>query len=247
MNVLIIGYGVVGQNIRKIFPDAYIHDPEKGRTAMRLDYDVAFIAVPTDMKPDGSCDTSIVERVVREWAGSVKIFCIRSTVPPGTTDRLNDIAPCVFQPEYYGGTQHANGYEYDYTILGGETFYSEIVAELYRSVYTADHKIFLTTAKTAELVKYMENSWLATKVVFCNEFYRIAKKMDINYDTLREMWLLDPRINRSHSYVYMKKPYYDSHCLNKDVPAIIAAAENEGAEPKLLRAVIQRNGEFKRG
>jgi len=66
----------------------------------------------------------------------------------------------------------------------------------------------------------MENSWLATKVTFCCEFMRAAEKAGVNYEELRELFLADPRVNPAHTFVYRDHPYYDSHCLNKDVPQI---------------------------
>ena len=63
----------------------------------------------------------------------------------------------------------------------------------------------------------MENSFLATKVSFCNQFYELCKKHNISYEELRELFILDPRVNPSHTFVYEDSPYWDSHCLNKDV------------------------------
>ena len=241
MNV-IIGYGVVGQNVAKIFRDADLHDPAKNLRAKGT-YEVGFVCVPTDSKDDGAADTSIVEAVVKEWRSRCKVLCIRSTVPPGTTFGLD--GPCVFSPEYYGGTQHANAVDYDFVVLGGPRHLANIVAEQYKEVYPASLRIYYTDSTTAELVKYMENSWLATKVTFCNEFYRIAQAFNLDYDEVRELWLNDPRVNRSHTFVYRNHPYYDSHCLNKDVPAIINASVDKGFTPEFLYAMMMRNNEFK--
>ena len=82
----------------------------------------------------------------------------------------------------------------------------------------------------------MENSWLATKVSFCCQFFDIAEKEGVNYEELRELFILDPRVNPSHTFVYRDHPYWESHCLDKDVPAI---AITEDAE--LLKAVIEFN------
>ena len=244
--VLIIGHGVVGRNMAKIFPDADIHDPAQGRTATGM-HDVAFVCVPTDMLPDGRCDTSIVEEVVREHLGHVDVFCIKSTVPPGTTDRIAEemSAHCVFSPEYYGGTPSANGVDYDFVILGGAPRSRAAVAEVYKERMTGAFHIMQTDAKTAELCKYMENSFLALKVTFCNEFYRLSRALGVDYNELREAWLLDPRIGRSHTFVYEDHPFYDSHCLNKDVPAIIEVAREAGAFPYLLDMVRSLNGQWR--
>jgi len=245
--ILIIGYGIVGQNIHKIFTDADIYDPDKCEGVLKnITYDFAFICVPTPKKENGECDYSIVEEVIKKH--KVKIFIIKSTIPPGTTELLGSkfLKKCVFSPEYYGETVHANDNNYEFVILGGNKINTRKVAELYKNYYTGRLKIFQTDTKTAELCKYMENAFLATKVIFCNEFYRIAERYGIDYNELRELWLADPRINRSHSFVYEKHPYYESKCLDKDLPAILEASKQKNYEPKLLKYVIEINKKFKK-
>ena len=89
---------------------------------------------------------------------------------------------------------------------------------------------------TASLVKYMENAYLATKVSFCNQFFDIAEQVGVDYEELRELFILDPRVNPSHTFVYRDHPYWDSHCLNKDVPAIAEIYEAE-----FLKSVVDWN------
>ena len=235
MSIVIIGYGVVGQNMHKVFPEAVLHDPVKGFTATGK-YDIGFVCVPTEMLPNGQADLSIIRAVAAEWKTECRVVCIKSTVPPGTTAELG--YNLIFSPEYFGATQHAGTVDYDYVILGGRKPCCDIVAEVYKEKYSAQLKIVYTTSRNAELTKYMDNCWLATKVTFCNEFYRIAKSYGSNYNELRELWLMDPRINRSHTFVYEDHPYYDSHCLNKDVPAIVHASPHR---PSLLSAVLRTN------
>lgn len=71
----------------------------------------------------------------------------------------------------------------------------------------------------------MLNCFLALKVTFCCEFADIAKKFNINYQELRELFIADERISPSHTFVYKDKPFYDSHCFNKDVPALVYFAK----------------------
>ena len=87
----------------------------------------------------------------------------------------------------------------------------------------------------------MENSYLATKVSFCQQFYVIAEKIGVDYEELRELFVLDPRVEKSHTFVYRDKPYWSSHCLDKDVPAIA-----EFADARLLKGVIAFNEEMKK-
>jgi UDP-glucose 6-dehydrogenase len=77
------------------------------------------------------------------------------------------------------------------------------------------------------MIKYMENCYLATKVVFCNSFAAACKKAGVEYDDVREGWLMDERVEPSHTIVYEDHPYYDSHCLNKDIPAFYNQFEDE--------------------
>lgn len=243
MEALIIGYGVVGKNMHRLFPNADIHDPYKNIYATEgKKYDVGFVCVPTDSLEDGSADTSIVKDAVSENADRCTVLCIKSTVPPGTTDSLlEDDYAVVFSPEYFGGTKHANAVDYDFVILGGSKFDTDVVAKLYEENFSASLRILQTDPTTAELTKYMENSWLATKVSFCNEFARIAESFYVDYRELRELWLQDPRVNRSHTFVYEDHPYYDSHCLTKDIPAIVRASIESGYTPDLLMMIEHYN------
>lgn len=253
MKILIIGYGIIGKWVHLIFNDADIWDIEfkdekEFAKIKETHYDVAFICVPTEPCEDGSCDTSIVEKVITDYMDHVDTFCIRSTIEPGTTERIAKTIyqNVVFSPEYAGGTQHANAYSYEFAILGGKKDQTQKVANAYKAYKDGRFKICEVDSYTAELVKYAENSWIANKVTFCNEFARICKIFDVDYNLFREMLLLDPRINPSHTFVYEDAPYYDSHCLNKDVPAIIHSSKKAGYDPEFLNAMEKYNQKYKK-
>jgi len=244
-SVLIIGYGVVGSNLAKelspLNPETYDKYKEiDTRTADK--YKVAFICVDTPATGDSDCDTTEVKNAIME--NEALIYVVKSTVLPGTTERLmrETGKHIIFSPEYYGGTQHCNNYNFDFTILGGEKDACIKVVQVLQKVYDARHQFRITDSKTAELAKYMENSYLAMKVSFCNQFYEIAKKAGVCYEELRELFVLDPRVEPSHTFVYRDHPWWSSHCLNKDVPAIANAYD-----AKLLQDVIDYNTECKTG
>ena len=109
----------------------------------------------------------------------------------------------------------------------------------------ADTKFCQTDLKTAELVKYAENAWLGTKVTFCNEFYEIAKTLGVDYNELRELWLADERINRSHTLVYPDKRGFSGKCLPKDIHAIVKKLEEIGYEPKFIKKTLEENERLK--
>jgi UDPglucose 6-dehydrogenase len=207
------------------------------------------VAVPTPGRPDGSADVSIVEEVVG-WIECEHIV-LRSTVPVGTTDRLRGQTgkAIVFQPEY--GPAETPDHPFNdlrkvrWVILGGERRDTVPVADLYKTTFNSDLVIYQTDARTAELVKYMENSFLALKVTFCNEFYDLAELYGVDYNELRELWLLDPRIGRSHTFVFPSDRGFGGRCLPKDVEGLISAARSARYEPKLLEAVLSTNREIR--
>lgn len=242
-DILIVGYGVVGKNMHKIYTNADIYDKhqEKHNTKSQKQYDCAFICVPTPANEDGSCNVDHVDQAIKET--NADIIVIKSTVPPKTTERMKEKhgKRIVFSPEYFGETQHAN-VGYDFIILGGDNKDTYKASQIAQHYHTAHLNLMQFDSVTAELIKYMENAYLATKVVFCNEFYRIAKELNVNYNELRQGFIADPRVNPSHTFVYEDSPYYDSKCLNKDIPAILHFTEYE---PEFIKSIIDTNETFK--
>ena len=251
---LIIGCGTVGTNlcteISALNPDTYDKYKKIDSRPYKLSpvedtmyatktfsrYDVAFICVDTPLVDDNMLDTTEVINALQE--NDAEIYVIKSTCPVGTTTSLSKKLHkrIVYSPEYYGGTQHCNKFEFNFTILGGETSDCIEVQQLLQECYDARHTFHIVDSDTAELVKLMENSWIATKVSFCTQFYNIAQDYNIKYEQLRELFILDPRVNPSHTFVYRDHPYWDSHCLNKDMPYTSSLA---GAE--LLKSICKFN------
>jgi UDPglucose 6-dehydrogenase len=201
------------------------------------------------MNPDGSCDISIVEETV-EWL-ETPVIIIRSTIVPGTVDYLTSKynKRIIFQPEYLGETSlhpYLDLRKRDFIILGGEKKACDVVAMYMQHLMHADTHFYLTDAKTAELCKYMENSFLGMKVTFCNEFYEMAKALGIDYNELRELWLADKRIGRSHTIVYPDNRGFGGKCLPKDINAIVKKLEEVGYEPKFIKAILENNERIKK-
>ena len=255
MAIGIIGYGVVGKALATLFgydagtTDIRIYDKflEGMNTAQCKDAiqtcDLVFIAVPTPQAPDGSCDVTAVEEVV-SWV--TPPMCMKSTVPPGTVDRLVEATGkrICFSPEYVGESRwHPwKGIEsHGFVIVGGERSLCDLVVRTYQQFLGPLVRYYMTDAKTAELCKYMENTFLATKVAFVNQFYDLALAYGVNFDELRELWLADERVGRSHTIVTEERGYR-GRCLPKDMSAIIHAAMQVGGAP-LLEAVARYNEE----
>lgn len=255
MKLGIVGYGVVGRALAKVFryesgnSDLVIYDKfVKGmnnlrRKAALQQCDLVFIAVPTPEGPDGKCDLTAIDEVV-SWVGPV--MCIKSTVPPGTVDRLaaQHGKTICFSPEYVGETtwHTLKGIEsHGFIMVGGERSACNMVIQAYQQFLGPLPHYYITDAKTAELCKYMENAFLATKVAFVNQFYDIAQGLGVNFNELRELWLADDRIGRSHTIVTAERGYR-GRCLPKDMASIIHFARQAGGAP-LLEAVDRFNDE----
>ncbi|GGA00674.1 hypothetical protein GCM10008018_53740 [Paenibacillus marchantiophytorum] len=246
----IIGYGHVGKAIHALFPKAAIYDAplQKGSQDEVNACDMVFVCAPTPSLPNGKCDTSIVEEVI-VWL-TAKVIVIRSTIPVGFTDAMKERTGkrIVFQPEYYGETvdHHFSDLRHrTWLTLGGASADASLVIRAYQQVYNAEVRIRLTDARTAEMAKYMENCFLALKVSFCNEFYDIAGAHGIDYNELREVWLEDPRIGRSHTFVYEDNRGYGGKCLPKDVHALISMAEDRDVNVDLMRSVQHKNSQLR--
>jgi UDPglucose 6-dehydrogenase len=255
MKLGIVGYGVVGKALAKGFhhdagnSDLVIYDKfvrgmnSPRRRAALQQCDLVFIAVPTPEGSDGRCDLSAIEEVV-SWVKPV--MCVKSTVPPGTVDRLaaqtgNTIC---FSPEYVGETNWhpLKGIEsHGFIIVGGKRSACKLVVQAYQQFLGPSPHYYITDAKTAELCKYMENAFLATKVAFVNQFYDIAQGLGVDFNELRELWLADDRVGRSHTIVTTERGYR-GRCLPKDMASIIHFARKVGGAP-LLEAVDRFNDE----
>lgn len=250
----VVGGGVVGSAMQKLCgQETVIYDPYIPQYANNRDAinrcDAVFIGVPTNMKPDGSCDTSIVEEVVG-WV-EAPLIVIRSTVSPGTTDKLvaRTGKKIVFQPEYLGETVahvFGNMAEREFVVLGGTTEANSLATDLYKHYYNAYARFYYCNAITAEVAKYMENSFYAVKVTFVNEFYDIARAHGVDFNELREIWLADPRISRDHTFVYPWARGFSGKCLPKDCNAIVKSSRDRGYEPQFMAATLRINDDFQK-
>lgn len=255
----IIGHGYVGRGMERLFSGAFdiaIYDiaREPFDPGVLAGSELILICVPTPMAQDGSCDVAHVmsaARIANEHAPDA-LVCIKSAVPPGTADNLNNLCDTDrfhVSPEYMGeGTNFVPAWDYpdprdssshDFVIVGGPR--AGDVLDFFQRVMATTARYVACSAIEAELTKRFENAFFATKVTFVNEMARIAAAFDVDYHRLREIWLLDSRIGRSHTAVFRGAPGFGGRCLPKDLSALIDEAERAGASASLLRAVRDTN------
>ena len=258
MTIGIIGQGYVGTAIKLGFEEHYnvlTYDKfELGKSThskisdiVELS-DVIFVCVPTPMRQDGSCYTGIVEEVIREINENAngQIVVIKSTVPPGTTDRINQEythSTVIFNPEFLTEANFIQDFKnQSRIILGGDRKGTNIVRQIYSRIFP-NATIVKTGAKHAEMVKYFTNCFLATKVSFANEMYNICNQLDLDYDKIVEYATYDERLGKSHWAVPGPDGDfgYGGHCLPKDLSAIVSEFDTYG----LLEAVEQVNDQVR--
>ena len=259
----IVGQGFVGSAIREGLKSTFLietydkYDKDKS-TCENLEQlckktFIIFLCLPTPMRKDGSCDLSILKSVVEEInsiASGDHILVIKSTVPPGTTSKLNETyknIKLVFSPEFL---TEANSFEdfknQNRVIVGGPRPASTIVKNLFRVAFPKID-IIKTGSSTAEMVKYFANCFLATKVSFANEMRQICEQVDIDYDKVVEYSLYDKRIGKTH----LSSPGPDGRlgfggsCFPKDINALIYFAKHTGVDPVVLQAVWNKNLEVR--
>ena len=229
----IVGYGVVGKVIHGLLKedvvaiyDPYVPEITNTKEAFH-DLDLVVVCVMTKGLEDGSCDTSIVRESI-DWVHGVSpkaVILVKSAVVPGEIAAIaghyilqDDALRLVISPEYAGESKYftpfwkypdpKNMESHTWQVYGGEKEDTSLCVDIFKRRMSVDTIHIQTSLMTAALCKYMENSFFATKVTFCNEWYDIAKAYGVDYNELRECWLADTRINRNHTLVFPKDRGY---------------------------------------
>jgi UDPglucose 6-dehydrogenase len=214
---------------------------------------VIFSAVGTPQGKDGSCDLSAVFRVAEDVASHVteyKVFVQKSTVPVGTSERVGEIIrkklPAriefdrVSNPEFLReGSAIEDFMRPNRVVIGVEGPRArEIMREIYRPLYLLETPIVFTTIRTAELIKYASNAYLATKISFINEIAELCEKIGANVDEVARAMGLDRRIGPKFLHAGIG---YGGSCLPKDVAAIIRTACEADVPLRIIRAAAEVN------
>ena len=248
--VAIIGVGYVGKGMVNFFKDHYevITKDREGDYTEVNKCDLAVVCVPTPMRKDGHCDTSIVEEVVKNL--ETPVIWIRSTIRPGLTEKLKRLTGkrIVFSPEYMGESKYWTPYKFHkdekeipYFVLGGCPADTGYVIDMIVPIVGAKKIFYQCSATEAELVKYMENTFFATKVEFANEWRDICEAFGCNYWSVREGWALDPRVEPMHTAVFKDERGFGGKCFPKDLSGIIEASKKKKYTPRLLWQVWLNN------
>ena len=261
MNIGVIGYGYVGRATGEGFStnpenkvfwyDKFKESPNTLNEVIK-ESDYIFIAVPTPIFGDYSgMDMSIVEEVVGQVApkaaGADKIVIIKSTSLPGFSKKMAKKFPkvnFVMNPEFLtqknANADFLNPFR---TVIGCEN--SDIgfrVQKLYETILPKNQKYFITDLTSAEVIKYMGNLVLASKVILGNEFYELSQKVGANYLDVQAAVEADPRIG---SHLGVPGPDGDmgfgGACFPKDTIGILGIAKKMKVDMSVLDAVWKKN------
>jgi|TARA_B100001093_G_scaffold350324_1_gene334870 nucleotide sugar dehydrogenase len=255
----IVGQGFVGNAIYQKFKNYYkvlTYDLDSSKCNSTeeetMGCDIVFVCLPTPMNSMGECDISIVDEAIAGISnlGKASTVVIKSTVVPGTTERLNekyDNISIVFNPEFLTEANAVKDFEnQNRIVLGGPRPTTTKIKRIYTKVFAGVH-IIKTGSTHAEMIKYVTNTFLATKVSFANEIYQICEKMGLDYDKVIEYSTFDERLGNSHWNVPGPDGDfgYGGHCFPKDLMAMVNLARNMGVSPRILEAVNDKNNDVR--
>ena len=263
MIIGIIGNGFVGKATFQLKCDdisilAYDINPDMcNPIGLKLEdmkqCEIIFISVPTPMSKDGSCHLNIINSVMDnlkfiDYKGFV---VLRSTVPVGTSDNMN----CYFMPEFLTEKNFINDF-----INNKEWFFGMPqvnssmdanfiikITELFNFAKKNDrinhNSLHFMSNKEAEMIKMFRNCFLATKISFCNEMYQFCNLKNVDYNKVRELATLDPRIGSSHTMVpgHDMMKGFGGTCFPKDTSSLKYEMTKAGMVPYVMNAITERN------
>ena len=269
MNIGIIGRGFVGSAVEYGFSPqtgcdgavvrVYDADPSKSQNTLEevvTKSDFIFLSVPTPSNLDGSCNLDIVYTVMQDINNYIDpntpkskrpIILLRSTVIPGTTRKIQKHFPAlniVFNPEFL--TERSAKFDFinqSRFILGGSKKNTSKVTLLYQWRFGNTSAYIETNFETAEMIKYMNNCFFATKVSFMNEMKLIAERTNVEWDTAVDGFVSVGRVGHSHLAVPGPdgKRGFGGSCFPKDIQAMIKLGDELGISTSTLKGAWDTN------
>ncbi|KPL69600.1 UDP-glucose 6-dehydrogenase [Erythrobacter sp. SG61-1L] len=217
-----------------------------------------FIAVGTpSRRGDGHADLTFVYEVAREVGANLKTpatIVTKSTVPVGTGDEVERIIresgtgvqfAVVSNPEFLReGAAIGDFKRPDRIVIGAEDeFGRQVMSEVYRPLFLNKAPILFTSRRSAELIKYAANAFLATKITFINEMADLCEKVGADVQDVSRGIGLDNRIGAKFLHA---GPGYGGSCFPKDTLALLKTAEDYDSPTRIVEAVVKVNDSRKR-
>jgi len=248
----VVGAGHVGGAIASAYQDharvvCVDIDPSKsnGTWADLMDCEGIFVCVPSPSKANGECDPSILSNVLYILKEYKNVIISKVTAPPEVYEKLQAVyTNLVHVPEFL---TEANAYKdftrAEYAIIGGKVLAYQREAERILKYVQPLKAAAYTSIGEASLVKYITNSFLATKVVFMNEMYDLATSLGYDWRRVAVLMNGDPRLGNSH----FKVPGPDGQfgfggaCFPKDTEAMVKFASKKNVNLNILKTALRKN------
>ena len=256
MKIGIIGNGFVGNSIAFGFSPTHeirIHDKDPKRTLNTieevLECDFIFVAVPTPMNRDGSISLKVVEKALQEISEKNtknNIIILKSTMVPGSTNNFIKQFPklnIVFNPEFLTErTAKLDFLTQARIVLGGSKRLTKRVAKIFEERFMHTY-IIETDTITAEMIKYMNNIFFASKVAIMNEMKMMCDAIGANWKQALAGFAADQRIGDSHLNVPGPdgKMGFGGSCFPKDINAFISYANELGVKIPTIEGAWETN------
>lgn len=256
MKIGLLGRGTVGkavyEGLEYLGHEMSFFDPayEGSRIEDVLGTDCVFICVPTDQSPNGDCDTGIVDRVVAELAQAnyKGLVSIKSTVIPGTTDRLQKKYPGLrmsMVPEFLRAKSALADFVYNHDLLVVGTYTREDADMLIEIHGSFPENVARVSPTEAEVIKYFNNVHHAMSVTFANITYDVCNKLGANYMNVYKAITKRDCINPSYLMANPNMRGYGGHCLPKDTSAWNNLIKTLELPYTLIQSVIDDNEKVK--
>ena len=253
MEIGVIGIGVVGSAVKfgfeRLGHDVSYHDTVKNTSIVDvLHTQVCYICVPTPANEDGSCDTSIVESVLDElvehqYAG---IACIKSTVIPGTTERLQKkFRALAFVPEFLRERYAISDFIQDHEVCIIGTDNDDFFDVIKQSHGDYPKEFVQCTPTEAEFAKYFHNVHNAMEITFANSFYEVCNKMGVDYTKMKNT--LKNRSNLNMTYLDCNKNFrgFGGVCLPKDTKAMDYLSKKLDLDVGFFDHILSENEKYR--
>ncbi len=241
---------MVGKTLKNYFEkkgfDIFLYDKEKNLgSPSRINLaDIIFICVPTPYKEGEGLSLEHVEKTCKNLDRS-KIIVIKSTVLPKTTEKLQKKYKrhkFLFNPEFLVEARAKETTENPERQIVGYTEESKDFAERIMKILPEAPYQKIMPATEAEMVKCFGNCFLATKVIFANQFFDICKSSEIDYDSVKEAVGKDSRIGMGHLEIFHAGYRgYGGKCLPKDVKALIEFCKKSNLKADFLKKIEEIN------
>lgn len=218
--------------------------------------DIVFYCLPTPMNHHGKCYTKLLEDAIPKLQNKFKV--IRSTVPVGFSQSQG----CFFMPEFLTEVNwyvdFINSTHWIFGLLQGDNYnelnneFRERITQLFNTSYQeglieSSNTRFITNNE-AEMLKLVKNCYLSAKVSIMNEIYDLCNAKSVNYENVKKLLLLDPRIGTTHMNVpgYGGLRGFGGTCFPKDTHSLYSQFQEAGIDSIIYQSVLDRNDNLDR-